>query len=51
VKEVWFTVKHDPKTGEVIDVRIGRITDTDPTEETSDLTQLKDDTLNDITGD
>ena len=56
VNRVWFTVKRNPKTGEVIDVRIGRITDTDTTEvknktQTSDSTQLKDDTLNDITGD
>jgi hypothetical protein len=54
--KVWFNVRHNPETGEVIDVRIGRITDTDTTEvknkgKTSDSTQLKDDTLNDITGD
>lgn len=28
----WFTVKRNPETGEVIDVPIGRITDTDTTE-------------------
>ncbi len=53
---VWFNGKFNHETGEVFDVRIGRITDTDTTEvknegKTSDSTQLKDDTLNDITGD
>src|SRR5262249_50734587 len=44
---VWFTGRFNHKTGEVVDVRIGRITDAGTTEDSS---VLKDDTLNDMTG-
>jgi hypothetical protein len=50
---VWFNGKFDHETGEVFDVRIGRITDTDTTEvkkESKTTVVLKDDTLNDMTG-
>ena len=47
---VWFNGKFNHKTGRVVDVRIGRTNDTDTTEG-SRRTYLKDDTLNDMTGD
>ena len=54
VNRVWFTGKFNHKTGEVIDIRIGKITDTNTTavkKESKTSVVLKDDTLNDITGD
>jgi hypothetical protein len=54
VNRVWFTGKFNHKTGEVVDVRIGKIIDTDTTEvkkESKTSAVVKDDTLNDITGD
>ena len=51
---VWFNGKFNHETGEVFDIRIGRITDTDTTEakkESKTSVVLKDDTLNDMTGD
>ena len=54
VNRVWFTGKFNHKTGEVVDVLIGKITDTDITEverESKTPIVLKDDTSNDITAD
>jgi hypothetical protein len=49
VSRVWFTGKFNHKTGEVVDVRIGKTLDTPDVDKTSVVTN--DDTLNDITGD
>jgi hypothetical protein len=54
VNRVWFTGKFNQKTGEVVDIQIGKITDTNTTEirqESKTSVVLEDDTLNDITGD
>jgi hypothetical protein len=54
VNRVWFTGKFNHKTGEVVDIQIGKITHTNTTEakkESKTSVVLKDDTLNDTTGD
>ena len=54
VNRVWFTGKFNHRTGEVVDVRIGKTIDTDTLEikqESKTAVILKDDTLDDITGD
>ena len=46
---VWFTGKFNHKTGEVVDIRIGKITDTNTTDvkkESKTSVVLEDDTLN-----
>jgi len=47
VSRIWFTGKFNQETGKVVDVRIG----TDITDISKTSAVLKDDTLNDITGD
>jgi hypothetical protein len=49
VNRVWFNAKFNHKTGEVVDVRIGKTMDTPDVNKTSVVTN--DDTLNDITRD
>jgi hypothetical protein len=54
VNRVWLTGKFNHKTGEVVDVQIGKTIDTDTPEikqESKTAVVLKDDTLDDITGD
>jgi hypothetical protein len=52
VDRVWFTGKLNRETGKVVDVRMGKTIDTrDIKKESKTSAVLKDDTLNDITGD
>jgi hypothetical protein len=53
MNRVWFTGKINHETGEVIDVQIGKITDTNTTEikQESKTSVILNDTLDDITGD
>jgi hypothetical protein len=53
VNSIWFTGKFNDETGDVVDILIGKITDTNTTQikqQSKTSVVLKDDTSNDITG-